>query len=56
MSGFFSLEAAKQEMKITEAVESQIETARQDYQADHSVLGLRIMQNELETCGTSWTT
>lgn len=37
-------------MKITEAVESQIETARQDYQADHSVLGLRIMQNELETC------
>jgi hypothetical protein len=48
MPGFFSLEAAKQEMKIAEAVEAQIEAARQDDQDGH-VLELRIMQHELET-------
>lgn len=47
MPGFFSLEAAKQEMKIAEAVEAQMDAARQGYQGDQS--GLRIVQHEIET-------
>ena len=37
-------------MKIAEAVETQIEAARQDYQGKHPVPKLRIVQHELETC------
>ena len=37
-------------MKVTEAVETQIEAACQAYQADHPTSGLRIVQSERETC------
>jgi len=37
-------------MKVTEAVETQVEIARQAYQAEHPASGLRVVQNALETC------
>jgi hypothetical protein len=49
MEGFFSLEAAKQEMGITEAVEQCMETARQEYVETHPEVSLRILVSEPET-------
>jgi hypothetical protein len=47
--GFFSLEAAKQEMGVTEAVETCLEMARQQHQADNPTTPLRVVVSEPET-------
>ena len=48
-AGIFFLEAAKQEMGITEAVESCLETTRQAYRDTHPGTPLRVVVSEPET-------
>jgi hypothetical protein len=49
MPGFFSLEAAKAEMGVGEAVTASVETARQAYQAAHQGVSLRLLTSLRET-------
>ena len=49
MPGFFSLEAAKQEMKVTEVVEGSLEKASQAYEADQPTSELRVLRSARET-------
>jgi transposase len=48
-AGIFVLEAAKQEMGVSEAIETGLETARQEYQATQPETTLRIVVSETET-------
>jgi hypothetical protein len=49
MPGLFSLEAAKQEMGITKALEDCLETVCQEYRESHPTPSLRLFVNEPET-------
>jgi hypothetical protein len=49
MLGFFSLEAAKAEMGVAEAVTECVETGSQAYQAAHSSATLRVLSSQPET-------
>jgi len=49
MRGFFSLEAAKQQMGITATVEACVAAAGQTYAASHPAGGLRMLVSETET-------
>lgn len=48
-AGIFVLEAAKQEMGVNEAIETGLETARQEYQATQPGTTLRIVVSETKT-------
>ena len=49
MPGFFSLEAAKVEMGVVEAVTESVETARQEYQEVNQDSSLRVLSSIKET-------
>ncbi len=49
MPGFFSLEAAKAEMGVVEAVTESVETARQEYQEANQGVSMRLLTSLRET-------